>query len=77
MQDRVAKIFNPGLKPVCKMTERILFSVSEEDAQVEACRILGRRLTDEELYRVKKGLGFGLECWQEVLIEAIKEVSKR
>ena len=58
------------------MTERILFSVSEEDAQIEADRILGRKLTEDELYRVKKDLGFGLECWYEVLIDAIKEATK-
>jgi hypothetical protein len=64
--------------PKCEGDDsKILFLISEEDAQIEAQRILGRRLTDEELYRVKKGLEFGLECWAEVLIEAIKEATSK
>jgi len=28
----------------------------------------------EELEQVKKGIEFGLECWEEVVIDAISEV---
>jgi len=54
--------------------ERILWCILEDDAQEMAERILGRRLTMDELYRVKKGLEYGFEDWCVVLESAIREL---
>jgi hypothetical protein len=56
--------------------DRILFCIVEGDAQEMAERILGRRLTEEELYRVKKGLEFGLEGWWASLEAAVQECAE-
>jgi hypothetical protein len=40
--------------------EEILFSVNVGWVQAEAERYISRRLTDSELYSVKKGLEWGL-----------------
>ena len=37
--------------------------------------MIGRELSDYELERVTKGLEFGLECWEEVMIAAIWEIA--
>ncbi len=55
-----------------------IFAISVEEAQHFAQEKIGRRLTCEELRRVKKGVEFGLELsWEEVLITAIREVNKQ
>lgn len=41
--------------------ERVLWVLLEDDAQEMAKRKLGRRLTEDELYRVKKGLENGMQ----------------
>lgn len=51
-----------------------LFTVSVEDVQYIAQKKIGRKLTLEELERVSKGLEFGLECWDDVVRDAIDEV---
>lgn len=52
-----------------------VFTISVEEAQYFAQEKIGRKLTCEELRRVKKGVEFGLELsWEEVLITAIQEV---
>jgi len=51
-----------------------IFKVGIEDAQYLAKEKIGRELTIEELERVRKGVEFGLECWEEVLIYAIHDV---
>lgn len=51
-----------------------IFKVGIDDAQYIAREKIGRELTIEELERVKKGVEFGLECWEEVLIYAIQDV---
>ena len=40
--------------------ERILWVLLEDDAQGMANMMLGRKLTEDELYRVKKGLENGM-----------------
>lgn len=41
--------------------ERVLWVLLEDDAQEMAKRKIGRRLTEDELYRVKKGLENGMQ----------------
>ena len=51
-----------------------VFCISAEDVQYLAKKKIGRELTIEELGQVKKGVGFGLECWEDVVIDAIDEL---
>jgi len=44
-----------------------VFTINREDVQRIAMKKLGRKLTTEEIERVKKGVEFGLECWEEVV----------
>lgn len=50
-----------------------IFCVSVEDVQYIALKKIGRRLTDDELYTVQKGVQFGLECWDDVVTYSIRE----
>ncbi|MBL7155205.1 MAG: hypothetical protein ISS88_01730 [Candidatus Portnoybacteria bacterium] len=56
------------------MTSKKLFVITAEDVQYLANKKLGRDLTYDELERVQKGLEFGLECWEDVVIFAIDEL---
>ena len=49
-----------------------IFGIDVDDVQYIARERIGRELTDDELYTVKKGVGFGLECWEDVVIYAIR-----
>jgi len=51
-----------------------IFVISVEDVQYVAKEKIGRELTIEELEQVQKGVEFGLECWEEVIIYAIDEL---
>jgi hypothetical protein len=51
-----------------------IFVISVEDVQYLARKKIGRELTIEELERVKRGVEFGLECWEDVVIYAIDEL---
>jgi len=51
-----------------------IFVISTEDVQHVAKKKLNRELTAEELDRVKKGVEWGLDCWEEVVIFAIDEL---
>ena len=51
-----------------------LFTISIADVQHLALEHIGRELTDDELHRVRDGLQFGLECWENVALTAIQEV---
>ena len=51
-----------------------IFAISVEDVQYLAKKKVGRELTIEELERVQKGVEFGLECWEGVVIAAIEEL---
>lgn len=54
---------------------KVLFQLTDEDAQYLAMKVIERELSEDELRRVKKGLEFGLEYWEEVMITAIKEIA--
>lgn len=56
--------------------EKILFCLVEADAQEIAKREIGRKLIDEELHQVQKGLEFGFEFWEDVMRTAIEETVK-
>jgi len=51
-----------------------VFVISVEDVQYFAKKKLGRKLSIEELEQVQKGVEFGLECWEDVVITAIEEL---
>ncbi len=51
-----------------------IFVLSVEDVQYLARKKIGRELTIEELELVQKGVEFGLECWEEVVLTAIDEL---
>ena len=53
-----------------------IFAVPVADVQYLSLKKIGRMLTDDELYTVKKGVEFGLECWEEVVIYAIENVQE-
>lgn len=53
-----------------------IFVICVEEVQNIAVKKIGRKLTDEELHRVKKGIEFGLECWEDVVLNAIEELKK-
>ncbi len=54
-----------------------IFVISTKDIQYLAQKRIGRKLTIEEIEQVKKGVEFGLECWEDVVIDAIDEIVKR
>ena len=61
--------------------EKNIFEISYEWVQQEAERLIKRRLTDEELYSVKKGIEWGLltdidTVFSTAIIEATKIDSK-
>ena len=53
--------------------KNVLFILTDADAQIMAKERIGRELTEDELYSVRKGLEWGLECWNEVMSVAIDE----
>jgi len=57
-------------------SDRLLFGLTESDAQMMACGLIDRSLTDEEIRRVKKGLNAGLDGWREIMATAITEAVK-
>jgi hypothetical protein len=55
-----------------------IFVLSKEDV-LGCAREMGipeEAITDDVLYQVKKGVEFGLECWSEVMKEAINMALK-
>jgi len=56
--------------------ERALWCILEDDAQDMAERILGRRLTLDELHKVKRALEYGLEDWWVTLETAIRNLER-
>lgn len=54
---------------------KALFEITKETVQQIAIDRLGRKLTDDELHFVRKGIEFGLEySWEVVVKTAIDEV---
>ena len=57
--------------------EKIIFSIMIEDLQQEAIRLIGRKLTENEIYNASKGveagLSFGLD---NILRTAVEETTK-
>jgi len=53
--------------------EKILWCLLEDDAQEMAKQKIGRRLTEDELYRVKKGLENGMQY--DVELETVIEMA--
>ena len=55
-----------------------IFILTKEDVIGEAKEmgIPEEAITDDILYQVKKGVEFGLECWSEVMKEAINMALK-
>ena len=54
----------------------IIFLLQAEDVQEEAMQKLNRRLTEDELYHVKKGIESGFEYWPEVVGHAIDNLKR-
>ena len=55
-----------------------IFVLTREDV-IECAREMGipeKAITDDVLYQVRKGVEFGLECWSEVMKEAINMALK-
>ena len=55
-----------------------IFVLTREDV-IECAREMGiteEALTDDVLYHVRKGVEWGLECWSEVMKEAINMALK-
>jgi len=57
-----------------KDPHRVIFQITDLDVQFVAERKLGRSLSEDELDLVKKGVEFGLECWEEVVGYAIADL---
>jgi hypothetical protein len=58
--------------------EDTIFVLTREDV-IECAREMGitdEAITDDVLYQVKKGVAWGLECWSEVMKEAINMALK-
>jgi len=51
-----------------------IFVITVEEVQHLAKEKFGRYLDTEELKQVQKRAQFGLECWEEVVIYAIKDI---
>jgi len=56
--------------------DRLLFGLTESDAQTMANDLIGRSLTDDEMARVKKGLNAGLDGWRQIMAEIIEAVKE-
>ena len=56
----------------------VIFRITKEDV-ICCARQMGipeKAITDDVLYQVRKGVEFGLECWSDVLEEAINMALK-
>ncbi len=51
--------------------EECIWRITTEEAQIMAERLLGRRLSPEEIEIVKRGVEFRMEDWDEILRYAI------
>jgi hypothetical protein len=55
------------MKPVFVLTEADVTQIARQKFGVD-------ELTEEQMHQVKKGVEFGLECWEEVVTAALQEV---
>jgi hypothetical protein len=55
------------MKPVFVLTEADVLQVARQKFGVN-------ELTEEQMQQIKKGIEFGLECWEEVVTAALQEV---
>ncbi len=53
---------------------RNIFTIPVEDVQYLAKKKFGRKLNIYELEQVKKGVEFGLECWEDVVKYALSDL---
>lgn len=53
---------------------RYIFTIPVEDVQYLAEEKFGRKLNIDELQQVKKGVEFGLECWEDVVKYAMDDL---
>ena len=53
---------------------RYIFTIPVEDVQYLAQKKFGRKLNFYELERIKKGVEFGLECWEDVVKYAMDDL---
>ena len=51
-----------------------IFTIPVEDVQYLAKKKFGRELDIDELEQVKKGVEFGLECWEDVVKYAMDDL---
>jgi len=58
--------------------EEVVFILTREDVLLRAKEmgIPAEAITDDVFYQVKKGVEWGLECWSEVMKEAINMALK-
>jgi len=56
----------------------VIFQLTREDVMIyaEQMGIPKEAVTDDVLYQVKKGVEWGLECWSDVMKEAINMALK-
>ncbi|MDY0083342.1 MAG: hypothetical protein RBR74_09190 [Ignavibacteriaceae bacterium] len=57
--------------------DEIIYVISVADVQFLAERVLDRQLDYDEMYSVKKGVEWGMDYWDEVVIEAIKNLPQK
>lgn len=59
------------------MSAETLYILTEEDAQNVAQEEFDAKLTEEQMYMVKKGLESGLGfCWHDIMRTAVEEALK-
>lgn len=51
----------------------VMYCIHELDVQIEAEEIIGRKLTEEELYQVQKGIEWGLGTSIDIVYRAAIE----
>lgn len=57
---------------------KVIFSINEDDVQIEAKKMIGRELTDDEMQLAKKGLESGILTgidivYKTIMLEMIKK----